>query len=246
MILANQSNPKVVINELVFMMECRHKNIVNYIASYLQKNALWVVMEYMDGLDLSGVIEACHPLPEEVISTVCREILEGLRHLHAKGIVHRDIKSDNIMLKSDGSVKITDFGFGAQLTDDQAKRKTMVGTPYWMAPEVIKSEPYDTKVDVWSLGIMALEMHDGDPPYMNMIPLRALFLIVTKGRPEFQSPEKMSEAFRGFVTASTTVDVSLRPSCSDLLKHSFLMEAKPTSILAPFVKQSKKLILPND
>ena len=103
-------------------------------------------MELIDGCDLTQVIEVCHPFEEPHIAVICREVLSGLAHLHEKSIIHRDIKSDNIMMSLEGHVKLTDFGYGAQLSDDRKKRQTVVGTPYWMAPEVIKGESYDQKV----------------------------------------------------------------------------------------------------
>jgi len=144
------------------------------------------------------------------------------------------------MMSSDGKVKLTDFGFGAQLSPEQEKRKTVVGTPYWMAPEVIKGEPYGVKADIWSLGIMALEMIDGQPPYMEAPPLRALFLIVSKGRPEFKNADLMSPEFKDFVTKCTIADVEERPTSTELLKHPFFKQVTTISALAPLVERSKK------
>jgi len=240
MILAEQPNPKVVINEIILMQECRHRAIVNFIDSYLVDEALWVVMEFMDGRDLTAVIEACFPFEEKLIATICKEVLEALKHLHAKNIIHRDIKSDNVMMSSDGRVKLTDFGFGAQLSPEQEKRRTVVGTPYWMCPEVIKGEPYGVKADIWSLGIMALEMVDGQPPYMEAPPLRALFLIVSKGRPDFKNPDLMSPEFKHFVQQCTISSVDERPTSNELLKHPFFRQVVPISQLAPLVTGAAK------
>eukprot|EP01104_Vermistella_antarctica_P014705 TRINITY_DN4680_c2_g2_i1.p1 TRINITY_DN4680_c2_g2~~TRINITY_DN4680_c2_g2_i1.p1 ORF type:complete len:813 (-),score=154.70 TRINITY_DN4680_c2_g2_i1:173-2425(-) len=240
MILEQQPNKEIVVNEILLMQECNHRGIVNYVDAHLSDGALWVAMEFLDGCDLTTVIEHCHPLPEDDIATICRESLAGLEHLHLKGIIHRDIKSDNIMMGMDGRCKLTDFGYGAQLDPDKKdKRKTVVGTPYWMAPEVIKGEQYDMKVDIWSLGIMAIEMIDGEPPYMNEAPMRALFLIVSKGRPDPINLSSMSPDFIDFVDQCTISDMNERPDATTLLRHPFLKRGKDQASLVPLVGRAK-------
>ncbi|KAK0645918.1 kinase-like domain-containing protein [Cercophora newfieldiana] len=242
--LAHQPRKELIVNEIMVMKDNKHPNIVNFLDAFLRNNnaELWVVMEYMEGGALTDVIDNNPVITEEQISTICLETCQGLEHLHSQNIIHRDIKSDNVLLDARGNVKITDFGFCAKLTETKSKRATMVGTPYWMAPEVVKQKEYGPKVDIWSLGIMAIEMIESEPPYLNEEPLKALYLIATNGTPRLKKPEKLSKELKAFLSVCLCVDVKSRASARELLQHDFLKHGCPLGSLAELLafKRSAK------
>ncbi|KAJ7943326.1 Protein kinase superfamily protein [Quillaja saponaria] len=213
--------------EIEMLQQCSHPNVVRYLGSYQGEEYLWIVMEYCGGgsvADLMNVTE--EPLEEYQIAYICRETLKGLDYLHSIFKVHRDIKGGNILLTEQGDVKLGDFGVAAQLTRTMSKRNTFIGTPHWMAPEVIQESRYDGKVDVWALGVSAIEMAEGLPPRSAVHPMRVLFMISIEPAPMLEDKEKWSLVFHDFVAKCLTKEPRLRPTASEMLKHKFIEKCK--------------------
>jgi hypothetical protein len=229
-----------LITEIQMMQTLKHQNIVDYIDAYKWKNDLWVVMEFMGGGSLTEILELYKTLQltEPQIALLCFEALKALEYIHSLHRIHRDIKSDNILLNLNGDIKLADFGYTVQLTEKKKNRNTTIGTPYWEAPEVITGENYDTKVDIWSLGIMAMEMAEGEPPYMDLPPLAALRLIVVDGIPPLYDT-KWSPEFRDFVSCCLKIKVDERNSASQLLRHPFISRACSKDEIKKIIKAVK-------
>uniref|UniRef100_A0A8C1T6P3 non-specific serine/threonine protein kinase n=1 Tax=Cyprinus carpio TaxID=7962 RepID=A0A8C1T6P3_CYPCA len=237
--LRKQQRRELLFNEVVIMRDYRHRNVVEMYKSALVGEELWVIMEYLQGGALTNIVSETR-LTEEQIATVCEAVLQALCYLHAQGVIHRDIKSDSILLSLDGRVKLSDFGFCAQISKDIPKRKSLVGTPYWMAPEVVSKKPYGTEVDMWSLGIMVLEMIDGEPPYFSETPIAAMKRLRDEPAPTARNISKISPVLRDFLDSMLTRDPLERASARDLLQHPFMLQATSPRCLVPLVEQYRK------
>ncbi|XP_026210247.1 mitogen-activated protein kinase kinase kinase kinase 3-like isoform X5 [Anabas testudineus] len=219
----------VVQQEIIMMKDCKHSNIVAYFGSYLRRDKLWISMEYCGGGSLQDIYHVTGPLSESQIAYMSRETLQGLFYLHNKGKMHRDIKGANILLTDNGYVKLADFGVSAQITATLAKRKSFIGTPYWMAPEVAAVERkggYNQLCDIWAVGITAIELAELQPPMFDLHPMRALFLM-TKSNfqpPKLKDKVKWTNNFHHFVKLALTKNPKKRPTAEKLLQSPFVSQ----------------------
>ncbi|KAG3256008.1 p21 (RAC1) activated kinase 4 [Ictidomys tridecemlineatus] len=236
--LRKQQRRELLFNEVVIMRDYQHENVVEMYNSYLVGDELWVVMEFLEGGALTDIVTHTR-MNEEQIAAVCLAVLQALSVLHAQGVIHRDIKSDSILLTHDGRVKLSDFGFCAQVSKEVPRRKSLVGTPYWMAPELISRLPYGPEVDIWSLGVMVIEMVDGEPPYFNEPPLKAMKMIRDNLPPRLKNLHKVSPSLKGFLDRLLVRDPAQRATAAELLKHPFLTKAGPPASIVPLMRQNR-------
>ncbi|KAJ3609533.1 hypothetical protein NHX12_024053 [Muraenolepis orangiensis] len=222
-----ESDLQEIIKEISIMQQCDSPYVVKYYGSYFKNTDLWIVMEYCGAGSVSDIIRLRNKtLTEDEIATILKSTLKGLEYLHFMRKIHRDIKAGNILLNTEGHAKLADFGVAGQLTDTMAKRNTVIGTPFWMAPEVIQEIGYNCVADIWSLGITSIEMAEGKPPYADIHPMRAIFMIPTNPPPTFRKPELWTDDFTDFVKKCL---------------HPFISQAKPVSILRDLITEAMEM-----
>ena len=219
--------------EIEFLRRLKCDYVVSFIDGYLFDGELWILMEFCAGGSLSDLHDITkQTLEEGTTRAVMASCILGLQHLHAMNNIHRDIKAGNILITGDGKAKLADFGVSAQLTNSKNMRKTMIGTPFWMAPELIQETYYNGKADIWSLGITIMELVEGHPPHFNVHPMRAIFMIPMKPAPRFTDPDRWSPEMNDFLCKCLTKEVEGRWEARDLVYHPWI---------APDVEIAKQL-----
>jgi len=235
--------------EIDILHEIEHKNVIQLYDAFFHENKLWMFIEYCDGGALDSIIVDLEKgLTEKQIAYVTREMVEGLVHLHTHRVIHRDLKAGNVLLTTAGEVKLADFGVSAKNKEDNQKRDTFIGTPYWMAPEVVacetfRDEPYDHKVDIWSLGVTMIEFAQMEPPFHEMTPMRVLLKIQKSDPPRLDHPNRWSREFNDFLSACLVKDPHRRPSAQDLLKHPFIRDASDRKPLLDLLAEFKAEVI---
>ncbi|EON62980.1 STE/STE20/YSK protein kinase [Coniosporium apollinis CBS 100218] len=224
--------------EIALLSTCASPFVTQYKTSFVRGVKLWIVMEYLGGGSCLDLLKP-GPFTEAQIAIIMRELLLGLDYLHQTGKIHRDIKAANVLLSNKGKVKIADFGVAAQLTNIKSQRMTFVGTPFWMAPEVIQEAGYDFKADIWSLGITAMEMANGEPPNASTHPMKVLFLIPKQPAPRLDA-NRFSKEFRDFVAQCLIKDPDRRATAEELLRHRFIQRAGKVEALRELIERRQQ------
>uniref|UniRef100_A0A6B2L6H8 non-specific serine/threonine protein kinase n=1 Tax=Arcella intermedia TaxID=1963864 RepID=A0A6B2L6H8_9EUKA len=222
--------------ELDVYREADSPFIVKFFGVYEKDTSLLIAMEFCSGGSITDVYEFGGPLNEKQIASITYCVVKGLEHLHSKNITHRDIKGGNILLTQAGVAKLTDFGV-SKIQEKGTKMQTVVGSPYWMAPEVISIGSYDNLADIWSLGITCIEMAESGPPRGEQHPMRVLRMIPSLPAPTLKEPQKWSKEFNDFLGKCLQTKAQNRASCKELLKHPFLKGVKKT-----YKKEIKALV----
>lgn len=229
--------------EINILKVCDSKYIVRYKGTYSHEGKLFIAMEYCGVGSLSDLMAICEiTLTEKQVAAVIKQSIRGLMYLHKSKKIHRDIKSGNILLTDKGECKLADFGVSAELTSTFAKRVTMIGTPYFMAPEVLQSNDYDAKADIWSIGITAYELAIGAPPHADVHPLRAIFVIPSSPPPTLPEDGNFSPEFKDFLRLCLQKSSDARPTAEQLLKHPFLANSQEEKVVLELVNQCRGMI----
>ncbi|XP_065705119.1 serine/threonine-protein kinase 10 [Patagioenas fasciata] len=235
--------------EIEILATCDHRHIVKLLGAFYWDGKLWIMIEFCPGGAVDAtMLELDRGLTEPQIQVICRQMLEALHYLHGKKIIHRDLKAGNVLLTQDGDIKLADFGVSAKNTKTLQKRDSFIGTPYWMAPEVVmcetmKDTPYDYKADIWSLGITLIEMAQIEPPHHELNPMRVLLKIAKSDPPTLSCPSKWSLEFRDFLKTALDKNPETRPSAAQLLEHPFVSKVTSNRALRELVAEAKAEVM---
>jgi len=225
--------------EVLVMKESVSSYIIKFYGSFLKDGDLWIVMENCDGGSVSDIIKSTrNPLNEDQISSIFKQVLKGLSYMHNNKKIHRDIKAGNILLNTQGYAKLADFGVSAELASTISKLRTKIGSPYWMSPEVATRSEYNKKTDIWSLGITAIEMAEGMPPYSNIPPFMVIFTLAKNPATGLTQPKDWSPEFNSFVNMCLQMDPKHRPTAAELLAHPFILKNRGREVVARLIKDS--------
>jgi serine/threonine protein kinase len=226
------------VKEINVMNEIQNPYIVQFYGSFLKEPDLWIVMEYCGAGSMSDILKMCKTtLTEDQIAYVMKDSLKGLAYLHGKKKIHRDIKAGNILVTAKGEAKLADFGVSGQLMNTMEKKNTVIGSPFWMAPEVIQEIGHNSKADIWSLGITCIELAEGKPPYHNIHPMRVIFMIPSKNSPTLKDQDKYSPDFHDFIAKCLQKNPDARPTSEELLKHPFITKAKGPEVISSLLTE---------
>ncbi|XP_027757180.1 serine/threonine-protein kinase 10 [Empidonax traillii] len=235
--------------EIEILATCDHRHIVKLLGAFYWDGKLWIMIEFCPGGAVDAtMLELDRGLTEPQIQVICRQMLEALHYLHSKKIIHRDLKAGNVLLTQDGDIKLADFGVSAKNMKTLQKRDSFIGTPYWMAPEVVmcetmKDTPYDYKADIWSLGITLIEMAQIEPPHHELNPMRVLLKIAKSDPPTLSCPSKWSLEFRDFLKKALDKNPETRPSAAQLLEHPFVSKVTSNRALRELVAEAKAEVM---
>uniref|UniRef100_A0A674P7U0 non-specific serine/threonine protein kinase n=1 Tax=Takifugu rubripes TaxID=31033 RepID=A0A674P7U0_TAKRU len=235
--------------EIDILAKCDHRYIVKLLDAFFHDNKLWIMIEFCPGGAVDAtMLELDRGLTEPQIKVVCRQMLEALTYLHSMKIIHRDLKAGNILLMLDGDIKLADFGVSAKNNKTLQRRDSFIGTPYWMAPEVVmcetmKDAPYDYKADIWSLGITLIELAQIEPPHHELNPMRVLLKIAKSDPPTLEQPHKWSQDFKDFLKRALDKNPESRPSAVQLLEHPFVRSVTSNRPLRELVAEAKAEVM---
>eukprot|EP01117_Protostelium_nocturnum_P010221 TRINITY_DN3664_c0_g1_i1.p1 TRINITY_DN3664_c0_g1~~TRINITY_DN3664_c0_g1_i1.p1 ORF type:complete len:439 (-),score=110.89 TRINITY_DN3664_c0_g1_i1:52-1368(-) len=235
-----------IVNEINIMKQSTNcPFVVEYHGCYMKDEVIMMVMEYC-ACSVEDILSFCPDVQfeEKEIAAVCAAIIKGLSFLHTYGITHRDIKSGNVLLKETGEIRLADFGVSHKITEQQEKMKTLAGSPYWCAPELISADSYNNKVDLWACGIVALEMAESRPPHWDMQPLEVILHIPKSPAPRLKDTKKWSPDFQDFLSKCLQKNPDDRSAAKELLYHPFILQGSSTQILSPLVKKCLPILMP--